>query len=290
MFRLFPFSAAFLAAVCLAVSTAGAIEVQLTLTDADSIKPFQDHNYNSKSYIYSWERNIAFNMHVAYMKFDLTAIPDGSTIDSMSLRMSTYLNPFTGPQVTNVYRTNNDNWSSTTTDLYPGIDELLAPDLATPSQFTFYTWALDVNAFDPQVDLTDNVLSLGLTSPANIDWFAIDGLNFSRYPVLTINYTEASEPLMGDLNSDGFVGQDDLNLILSNWGQSVPPGDPLADPDGSGFVGQDDLNEVLGGWGQGDPLVEAVPEPTTLLLLGLAGVGLVTSHVRLTRRRQQQTD
>ncbi|MDZ4818109.1 MAG: lamin tail domain-containing protein [Planctomycetota bacterium] len=90
-------------------------------------------------------------------------------------------------------------------------------------------------------------------------------------------------PIDGDLNSDGFVGQDDLNLILGNWGQSVPPGNPLADADGSGFIGQDDLNVVLGGWGQGTPpSVTPVPEPATIVLLGLAGVGLAAY-----RRRQK---
>ncbi|MDZ4817741.1 MAG: PEP-CTERM sorting domain-containing protein [Planctomycetota bacterium] len=93
-----------------------------------------------------------------------------------------------------------------------------------------------------------------------------------------------SPPIAGDLNSDGFVGQDDLNLILSNWGQSVPPADPLADADDSGFIGQDDLNAVLSTWGQGTPPIEAVPEPATLLLMGLAGVGLAWTQRRRIRR------
>ncbi|MDZ4818120.1 MAG: lamin tail domain-containing protein [Planctomycetota bacterium] len=90
------------------------------------------------------------------------------------------------------------------------------------------------------------------------------------------------EPLDGDLDSDGFVGQSDLNLILGNWGQDVPPANPLADGDASGSVGQGDLNLVLSGWGQGTPPpnVAAVPEPATFVLLGLAGVGLLAVRVR----------
>ncbi len=57
----------------------------------------------------------------------------------------------------------------------------------------------------------------------------------------------------GDLNGDGFVGVDDLNLVLGNWNQNIPPGDPRADPSGDGFVGVDDLNTVLGNWNKGTP-------------------------------------
>jgi len=90
----------------------------------------------------------------------------------------------------------------------------------------------------------------------------------------------------GDLNGDGFVGQDDLNLILGNWGQNVTPGDPLfGDPSGDGFVGQDDLNQVLGGWGQGTPPVEAVPEPGSLLLMALAGIGGLAAYRKRTRHQ-----
>ncbi|MDZ4817744.1 MAG: PEP-CTERM sorting domain-containing protein [Planctomycetota bacterium] len=87
----------------------------------------------------------------------------------------------------------------------------------------------------------------------------------------------------GDLDGDGFVGQTDLNLILGSWGQAVPPGDPLADADNSGSIGQGDLNLVLGSWGQGDPPVAAVPEPATVLLMGLAGIGLIAMRVRSRR-------
>jgi PEP-CTERM motif len=83
--------------------------------------------------------------------------------------------------------------------------------------------------------------------------------------------------LEGDLNLDGFVGIADLNLVLSNWNQNVPPADPAADPSGNGFVGITDLNFVLGNWNTGAPPVEAssvVPEPGTLILLGLGGIYL----------------
>jgi len=82
--------------------------------------------------------------------------------------------------------------------------------------------------------------------------------------------------LTGDLNCDGFVGIDDLNIVLGAWNQNVPPANPLADPSGDGFVGIDDLNQVLGNWNAGTPpTAGAVPEPTTLALLGLGGFAML---------------
>jgi len=54
--------------------------------------------------------------------------------------------------------------------------------------------------------------------------------------------------IAGDLDSDGFVGINDLNIVLGAWNQSVPPGNPAADISGDGFVGIDDLNEILSNW------------------------------------------
>jgi HpiC1 cyclase len=84
----------------------------------------------------------------------------------------------------------------------------------------------------------------------------------------------------GDLNEDGFVGITDLNIVLGNWNQNIPPADPRADPSGDNFVGIDDLNQVLGNWNAGTPpATSTVPEPTSLMVLGAGG------QVMLRRRR-----
>ncbi|MEM7627446.1 MAG: PEP-CTERM sorting domain-containing protein [Planctomycetota bacterium] len=83
--------------------------------------------------------------------------------------------------------------------------------------------------------------------------------------------------LIGDFSGDGFVGQDDLNLVLLNFGDAVlpvgfdPAGlDPQTSPDGfDGLIGQNELNDVLLNFGNGSlPAdVAAVPEPATAALL-----------------------
>ncbi len=78
-------------------------------------------------------------------------------------------------------------------------------------------------------------------------------------------------PLPGDLDGDGFVGLSDLDIILNNWNQAIPPGDPLADPTGDNFVGLADLDIVLNNWNTGTPPSPGgvVPEPVSLMLMGI---------------------
>ncbi len=90
-------------------------------------------------------------------------------------------------------------------------------------------------------------------------------------PSIVMEFADGS--LEGDLNGDGFVGLDDLDIVLGAWNQNVPPADPAADPSGDGFVGLDDLDVVLNNWNAGTPPVTStVPEPTGITLLGLGGL------------------
>jgi hypothetical protein len=88
--------------------------------------------------------------------------------------------------------------------------------------------------------------------------------------------------LEGDLDGDGFVGITDLNIVLGNWNQTIPPGDPLADPSGDNFVGIEDLNTVLGNWNAGTPPGDTanIPEPGTLGLLTPVLAGLLRRRRR----------
>ncbi|MEZ6192326.1 MAG: hypothetical protein R3C45_13700 [Phycisphaerales bacterium] len=93
--------------------------------------------------------------------------------------------------------------------------------------------------------------------------------------------------LDGDLDGDGFVGIADLNIVLGNWNEAIPPGNPLADPSGDNFVGIADLNVVLGNWNAGTPPLDfaAIPEPSTLALACLCCTGLLSRPKSLAKRR-----
>ncbi len=99
----------------------------------------------------------------------------------------------------------------------------------------------------------------------------------------TEDHFEFFSLLAGDYNQDGFVGIEDLNIILGNWNQNVTTGFVDGDGTGDGFVGIEDLNEVLGNWNAGTPPPpgSVVPEPASLALFTIAGL------TTLARRRSR---
>ena len=75
----------------------------------------------------------------------------------------------------------------------------------------------------------------------------------------------------GDVTGDGWVGGDDLTVILTHWGLSGMSRQQ-GDLTGDGFIGGDDYSEVLTYWGTGnpmEPLLASVPEPASAVMLGL---------------------
>ncbi len=76
--------------------------------------------------------------------------------------------------------------------------------------------------------------------------------------------------LQGDLNADGFVGLDDLDIILINWNMTIPPGNPLADTTKDAYVGLQDLDSVLNNWNIGTTTSanSNIPEPTSCVYVG----------------------
>ena len=132
----------------------------------------------------------------------------------------------------------------------------------------FGTTTVQEVAMDPDLTVGDRKLF------TTLDAAAMEDIGWSVVP--------PSVSIPGDLDGDGFVGLDDLDIILNHWNQAVTVGDPLmgditgagGSPDG--YVGLDDLDVLLNHWNEGTPPAVATPEPASLVMLGLAGgVGLI---------------
>jgi N-acetylneuraminic acid mutarotase len=170
-------------------------------------------------------------------------------------------------------------------------DGSTSPSYGTPTQVSATSLYADVWVYDTQTNLfgTSDLLPLNNNLPATVykdgvlhmiggetEGTTVLGESFAHHPDLYLRGDVTVLVLDGDLDGDGFVGIADLNIVLGNWNQNVPPGDPLADPSGDGFVGIADLNVVLGNWNAGTPPANtSVPEPAGLTLLAAGTLAMI---------------
>ena len=169
----------------------------------------------------------------------------------------------------------------------PGNDEIYAEDDNDTIHFGLGYGTDDIDGghhfdeirFAPGITLGDLTITPTGTNPFLMEYEILvgnagDTINAIRVERLRFDDGSTHSLLLpgseGDFNGDGFVGIDDLNIVLANWNQNVSP-DVLSysDATGEGFVGIDDLNIVLANWNNGTPPAAAttVPEPASLGLL-----------------------
>ncbi len=87
-----------------------------------------------------------------------------------------------------------------------------------------------------------------------------------NYDVHNIIYPAKAASLAGDLNADGLIDLDDLDIVLNHWNTDGST-DPRADINGDGFVGLDDLDVILNQWDNTSAAPSNAPEPGSVWLL-----------------------
>lgn len=220
----------------------------------------------------------------ALIKFDISSIPAGATIQSARLRMR-MIQDNTGTHQVSIKRMLED-WGEGTSSATGGSGAPSTPGDATwlhrfyPDQFwstpgglfwpvasatipvnaqTFYTWG-------PTTAMADDV-TYWLANPASnfgwvlqgnetqsqtaFKWMSKDNDTFNDKPQLTVTYIPPVVTNPADLNGDGVVGPADLGILLGAWGNPGCSGARpcAADLNSDGVVGPADLGILLGNWG-----------------------------------------
>ena len=106
--------------------------------------------------------------------------------------------------------------------------------------------------------------------------------------LLEVYYSGAPSYQMGDVDLSGFVDDDDLSLLLANWNNTTDwANGNLSDDDPfgptTGPVNDDDLSLLLANWNLPAPPPMgggSVPEPATMLMLVIGGVGALIRRKR----------
>lgn len=159
---------------------------------------------------------------------------------------------------------------------------------------------------EPDVRRIDGIMSLS----TSLDNGSLRSLNHQDQLALSMLFTDGSSALLrfdltgvfapglpGDLTGDEFVGAEDLDVLLANWGQTTFAGSWRdGDADGDGVVGAGDLQLLIDHWSEGTPPDGVVPEPATgawlaslWILLGrrlrhgLRAQGIIAPEVEATR-------
>ena len=161
--------------------------VTLDAVDSASVRSDNFDNYPDNTLRVYSNNDLDFKVN-GFIKFNLSSLPDHAEVNSISLTLvvgSTYNSPNL-----DIYYVETDNWTRTDT---PANGFLLTSLLSTnnTSFDTTNTYELDLTAWNISSDLTDNTLTIGLTSPKNdYSYVYFEGSDYGTRPVLDVSYTE----------------------------------------------------------------------------------------------------
>ena len=163
--------------------------LSLLSSDTESVSTSSFTNYNDnllRAYSNSGNKVNGF------IKFNLSSLPDNAEINSVSLRLVLMTNnnsPYNSPNL-DVYYVETDDWSRANTPAN-GISLTALLNTNNTSFDATNTYELDLTAWDISSDLTDNVLTLGLTNTKNdYSYVYFHGSDEGTRPVLIVSYTE----------------------------------------------------------------------------------------------------
>ena len=260
------------AVVLLTGTVAVAVPFDITTADGNGADTYvndqqPDVNHSADDHMIAWDwlnpGPGVFLWYKMYTRFDLSAI--AQPLSSAKLTCTTLDGQF--PPGTSIWALDDGDAGEAWVEADITWNNAPANDTAGNGFLSNATYVGDFENINPVAGGTGDFSGAALKDFVNAD---TDGL--ATFMILSPGETVGA--LLGDLNEDVFVGQADLDIVLGNWGQAVPPADPRADPSGDNFVGQDDLDTVLGDWGQGT-LPPSVPEPATVAMLAVCGLALL---------------
>lgn len=122
---------------------------------------------------------------------------------------------------------------------------------------------------------SESILGFTLTDPGTYFVRVTGDQDFAQFYQLDLLAT-ALPFVLGDLNGDLLVDENDLAIILGNFGAAVTGGS-LADGDatGDGLVNASDLDIIVSNWTGSSPPSAVIPEPGTLAMVaGLIGLAI----------------
>ncbi len=123
----------------------------------------------------------------------------------------------------------------------------------------------------------------GTTDEAMIEAAISDHLDDPRYGIV---FYQPWALLAGDVDGSGYVDDDDLSVLLANWGMAADWSG--GDLNGDAAVNDDDLSLLLSHWNEGIPPTTsgvAVPEPATVFLFIFGALADMTRRRSISRPR-----